>query len=77
MQQAFKVDEDLKIPPISLQYKRSHLLFLDIRPILKGSGVCQGRRHQVFRGPYPLVTDLQHLGEEEQQQVGPGLSVAL
>lgn len=27
--------------------------------------------------PYPLVTDLQHFGEEEQQQVGPGLSVAL
>lgn len=26
--------------------------------------------------PYPLVTDFQHFGEEEQQQVGPGLSVA-
>lgn len=25
---------------------------------------------------YPFVADLQHLGEEEQQQVGPGLSVA-
>lgn len=32
---------------------------------------------QAFPAPYPLIADLQHLGEEKQQQVGPGLSVAL
>lgn len=32
---------------------------------------------RVLPAPHPLIADLQHLGEEEQQQVGPGLSVAL
>ena len=56
-----------------------HLVSVDIRPSCELSGECRGfiERISCFPAPHPFVADLQHLGEEEQQQVGPGLSVAL
>lgn len=40
------------------------------------SGVRAWGHLAFFPAPYPFIADLKHLGEEEQQQVGPGLSVA-